>query len=476
MYFFTKEEVLAPDSRIPISKRTLRAKTGRLLRKPVFWIVLVLMIAGITTIFMPHSKDAYVVMLDGKQLALVSDIRMAEEVYSRAKADLAKNVSGQPVWQNSFQVQLVKVPQDTALVDKSGLYSLIKNELSFEVMATAIEINGQQKVVLQDKASAEEVLNRVKEQFIPEQEGVEIESVSFEQQPELVPVEVEQDEIAGVDEAFNLLTTGEKLVKTHVVKEGDSLWTIARANDLWVEDILQANPGISEDTNLQPGLELKLVKAKPMLDVVVAYKANILEKTPYPVEVIKDDTLWRGQERVKQWGQYGEKEVLYRIVQRNGQEVGKQVLDEKVIKQPQRKIVRRGTKMMVASRGAGGNGELGWPLRGQITSRYGWRGREFHTGIDIDGKTGDPVLAAEEGTVIFAGWRGNYGYMVVIDHGDGLQTRYAHNSKLKVKMGDKVSRGDIIALVGSTGRSTGSHLHFEVLVNGDTRNPMRYLD
>lgn len=128
-------------------------------------------------------------------------------------------------------------------------------------------------------------------------------------------------------------------------------------------------------------------------------------------------------------------------------------------------------------------GKLQWPCPSTytITSSYGMRNHPIqgrvkkHTGIDIGGSYGASVVAAEAGTVIRAGWNGGYGQYIVINHGGGLQTLYAHNSALLVKAGDTVTRGQKIALVGSTGNSTGPHLHFEVLVNGVDTDPMAYL-
>ncbi len=122
-----------------------------------------------------------------------------------------------------------------------------------------------------------------------------------------------------------------------------------------------------------------------------------------------------------------------------------------------------------------------WPVEGWITSGFGSRGspftsrREFHKGIDIKAKTGTPIQAPAKGVVTTAGWQGAYGNMVVVNHGNGITTRYAHMQKLALKQGDKVNRGDLIGYVGSTGRSTGSHLHYEVLVNGVCVNPMQYI-
>jgi murein DD-endopeptidase MepM/ murein hydrolase activator NlpD len=119
------------------------------------------------------------------------------------------------------------------------------------------------------------------------------------------------------------------------------------------------------------------------------------------------------------------------------------------------------------------SGKMQWPTVGyRITQYYSWR----HTGLDIGNKTGTPLYAADSGTVEFSGWNsGGYGYMILVNHGNGIKTRYAHASKLYVKKGDKVSKGEAIAAMGSTGRSTGPHIHFEVIVNGRLLNPLNYI-
>lgn len=128
-------------------------------------------------------------------------------------------------------------------------------------------------------------------------------------------------------------------------------------------------------------------------------------------------------------------------------------------------------------------GKLGWPCpsSSRITSPYGYRVlfgvRDFHTGVDIGATTGSNIVAAESGTVILAnyGWNGGYGNYIILSHGNGITTRYAHASQLYVTAGQTVSKGQVIAAVGTTGNSTGPHLHFEVRVNGSHTNPLNYL-
>jgi murein DD-endopeptidase MepM/ murein hydrolase activator NlpD len=116
-----------------------------------------------------------------------------------------------------------------------------------------------------------------------------------------------------------------------------------------------------------------------------------------------------------------------------------------------------------------------WPVQGPVTSGFGWRWGRMHEGIDIAVPSGTPVVAAASGTVITAGWLGGYGNLVVIDHGNGLATAYGHNSSIPVGVGQSVAQGQVIAYSGSTGHSTGPHVHFEVRVNGSAVDPLIYL-
>lgn len=118
------------------------------------------------------------------------------------------------------------------------------------------------------------------------------------------------------------------------------------------------------------------------------------------------------------------------------------------------------------------------PVQGTISSRYGVSSRirvSTHTGLDIAATTGTPINVVSDGTVTFAGWSGSYGKLVKIDHGNGVETWYAHTSKMYVTAGEQVSAGETIAAVGSTGNSTGPHLHFEIRINGKTVNPQNYV-
>jgi murein DD-endopeptidase MepM/ murein hydrolase activator NlpD len=118
---------------------------------------------------------------------------------------------------------------------------------------------------------------------------------------------------------------------------------------------------------------------------------------------------------------------------------------------------------------------LNWPLAGTITSYFGWRSQGFHYGLDIAAASGKNIRAAAAGVVTYAGWKGNYGKAVMIRHEDGRETLYGHMQSIKVNNGQNVNRGQIIGLVGSTGHSTGPHVHFEVRKNGICCNPMKYL-
>lgn len=210
---------------------------------------------------------------------------------------------------------------------------------------------------------------------------------------------------------------------------------------------------------------------KPILNIDITlnetFKEDIIPKTT----ITSTNDIYLGQSKNQQ-GVPGQKEVLKEVTYSNGKKVNEKNISEKVISEPQDNIVYKGIKDPIA----GGVAFLENPSRGSITSNYGARWGKLHKGIDIAGNIGDPIKASLDGKVVEAYYSSSYGNVITIDHGNGIQTLYAHCSKLLAKVGQEVKSGDIIAKVGNTGRSTGPHLHFELRVNGDAINPIKYID
>lgn len=415
------------------------------------------------------EKKAFAVLLDGKQVALVESRQEAEKVLAGLKAEKAK------IWNRNVAMKEAVTFRETETrlykIDSVGdLKEILDDKVTFVAAATGIRIDGRVALVVKDVRTAEDILKKIKENFTDSK--IDISSARFAEKVEIVQVPASLKEIIEPEKALELIKNGRQKKTVHVVEAGDSLWLIARKYDMHVADLKSANPDLKGE-KLDLGQELNLVKLEPMINVLAEGQITLKETLPYDVVVEKDGSLWRGRQKVKQKGENGSREVTYKVVLKNGAEVSKVVLNEKVLKQPVDQVVVKGSRLVVASRS--GSGRLGWPTSGRITSGYGRRWGRMHTGIDIDGSTGQPVGAASGGRVISTGWDGGYGKTVVISHGGGVVTKYAHLSKIDVEVGQEVDRGDLIGLVGNTGRSTGSHLHFEVIVGGSFQNPMRYL-
>lgn len=243
---------------------------------------------------------------------------------------------------------------------------------------------------------------------------------------------------------------------TYTVEPGDSLWYIANLYDTDISTLFGLNPEL-EGTVIQPGQELQVMPG------------------------------FRGLTHTVEWGESLDRIAslydmpLSDIVEANhldssgALQAGQELLIPGAEARPERHMVAsaRGG----ASRRTSGQAGWIWPITGGLhSSEFGEpRWGSPHTGLDIAVATGTPAHAVAAGTVVFSGWDGGFGYMVTIDHGGGIQTRYAHASKLLVSEGDWVAQGQEIILVGATGNSTGPHLHLEVLVDGEAQNPRNYL-
>ncbi len=215
-----------------------------------------------------------------------------------------------------------------------------------------------------------------------------------------------------------------------------------------------------------------LTKENPLQ---VKYTKQIITFEPvrFDTTIREDDTMFTDETAVITAGVDGEARVTSEVTYVRGVATDTKALSREVTKTPVNRVVRVGTRERPDW---WPTGKMIQPVAGKLSSDYGKRHRyEFHTGVDIAAKKGSPVVAADGGTVIYAGWSGNYGNYVQIDH-NGIVTAYAHNSKLLVKEGDHVVQGQQIAEVGSTGRSTGPHCHFEVLIGNEFQNPHNYID
>ena len=359
-----------------------------------------------------------------------------------------------------------------SISDPRELVSLISPYVSGTTNAYALQVNDVQRVFVKTEEEAEKILESIKDKFIGESE--EVVAFEFRENVEVVQVAVAATKIMETEEAKNFILTGTDKIEVYKVAKGDTLSTIAQKQGVGLSTLREANPQLKGDL-LSIGQELKLVKLEPVLHVMVTKEVKVEQQIPFSTRTINTNNLYTGQTRVQKAGTRGLKEVTYKVVSENGRELNREELGAVVLQEPSVQEVLRGTKQMTASRG-GGDGQLGWPLRGNITSRYGPRGGGFHTGIDIGASRGTPTYSAGNGTVIFAGWgSGGYGNLVIIDHGNGLTTKYAHLASINVKMAQNVSRGAVVGTVGTTGRSTGPHLHFETNVNGRHVNPTRYL-
>lgn len=233
--------------------------------------------------------------------------------------------------------------------------------------------------------------------------------------------------------------------------------------------------------SLFPGDELLIANSVPYLGVKVTETIRYEEELEYEITQRTDPDHDIGYYQIVQQGEKGVREVTAEIVMTDGVETDRNILNTTIVKEPVNQIVvvggNRPLKVIPKdSSGRVASGAFQWPtIAGSINP--GFLGYWGHTGSDISwsGCYGSPVLASADGTVVASGWRGLYGYCVVIDHGGGMQSLYAHCSALYVSAGQQVSQGETIAAIGATGNAYGPHLHFEIRVNGTPVDAAPYL-
>ncbi len=271
--------------------------------------------------------------------------------------------------------------------------------------------------------------------------------------------------------------------KYYTVEEGDTVSQIAEKFDMTSAELFMLNPELKE--NIYIGQVILLAKEVSFIRVQTTKTEYKEAEIPYDTIKVNTSSLYVGDKKTVTKGQTGVEQITELVTYIDGVKVSSKEVSRTVIKEAVSEKIQVGTKKNPSSSGSHntGGGKLAWPTIGaySVSSPYGYRnfGDGWHSGIDIvrpGGSSGCTVVAAESGTVTFAGWYGSGGYTVIIDHGNGLTTMYCHmQNSLRVSSGQRVSRGQAIGKIGATGYVTGAHLHFEVKKNGRNVNPSLYL-
>ena len=344
---------------------------------------------------------------------------------------------------------------------------------NLEAKSYSIHINGKEAALFSRKEEAENLLEEIKNTYIKkDEETIEYEKVDFLETVTIEEKETDLSDLNNYESALKYILKGTTEEKSYKVKKGENYWTIAEKYNITPEELEAANPSV-DPGKIQIGQEISLIVPKPLITVVSLEKKKYYEQIPYEVTYENTGALFKGENEIKLRGKNGKREILAEITRHNGIEISRKEIDTKVMEEPRTQVVLVGTKALPPLIGTGTFDE---PARGRLTSRFGIRWGTMHSGIDVAAATGTTIRAADGGSVTYTGWKGNYGLTVIIDHGQNKSTLYAHCSKIHVNKGDKVYKGQKIAEIGSTGRSTGPHVHFEVQVNGKAQNPLNYVN
>lgn len=342
-----------------------------------------------------------------------------------------------------------------------------------KVKATGIYVNGKKIGAVQDRKTAEKALKDVADKYTKKGDNIEIEKVSFLEKVDIDPCSTDLEDLHSEEEMVDLLCTSGEKETVHKVVAGDTLHSIAKKYDVWEDQLLADNKGINSK-KLEVGSNIIVKQQAPVLTYEVVEKITYDKVIEHKVEEQKSADIYEGMTETQQAGSDGLSEITARVTLQNGKKVEEEDLVTTVKEEPVTEVVLVGTKERPPTVGSG---KYIWPLKDSFTqtSGFGSRWGRQHKGIDLAVSVGTTVYAADGGTVVEAQYSGSYGNVVMIDHQNGQETRYAHNSKLLVKKGDKVYQGQPIAKSGNTGRSTGPHVHFEIRFNGEPRNPLNYL-
>ena len=446
----------------------------KMLPRMAMYILPVCALAVMVTVFSNTIRQPYAleVQVNGEAVGYVAN----EDVFNAALEAVQERINYAGTDKTGWTVEpsyTVTVSHKT--MDENDMADAILRSASDEISeGTALYLDGELAAVCSDGSRLQSYLSSLLEPY--ENADDPNVTVGFNKDVTLENGIYFNESFQDEADVENTLSGVQQQEKIYTVQAGDTLWSIAQKNDLTFKELCELNPNykgaaLNEKSNIQAGDELIVTKQEATLEVRITKIETWQEEIPYTSETTKSGEYTVGTKKTVQEGQTGIRSVTaQRVYNTDGAQLSQQILSTEVVKEPVTEKIVVGTKKVTSKTTfITGSGQFIWPVPGYRNCSR-WYGGS-HKGVDICAAAGTPIYASAGGTVTKAGYNKagagtGYGYSVVISHGSGYTTVYAHCLSLAVHSGQSVKQGQLIGYVGSTGRSSGNHCHFEIRRNG----------
>lgn len=437
-----------------------------------YWAAVASAVAVVTVVLSTNYYAlALKVSVNGETIGYVEDEDAFSQVVSKVETNLGDSIGENYVMASNpeYSFAIVNKTKLEAEDIYEDVYTIVCEEIGEHY---GLYVDGKLVAATEQEAELTAILDELKAPYQTEEENMSVEFVA--------DVEIKKGIYApsyflGVEDIRAMFSSSTNPMY-YTIQEDDYLSDISKATGLTKAQLYALNPGLDE-RRLVPGRKVNISQPEVYLGIKLVKTVTYSEDIDYEVIKIKDSSLYKTQTKVKTSGKKGEKEVVAEITYVDGVQVDKDIISEKVVREPVTREIYVGTKALpVTTSPLAGTGTFIRPINGGYVS-CGYGGYSGHKGTDLtmSGAYGKPVYASAAGTVTSAGWSGGYGKCVKISHANGYSTWYAHLSSINVSVGDTVYQGQQIGRIGSTGNSTGPHLHFELRINGTPVNAMKYI-
>lgn len=451
---------------------------ANLLPKSVAYIIPLGALAVFWTVFQTMIGYHYTlaVQVDGETVGYVE----SESVFDSAREAVLERINYAGSGKESWTIEpSYTLAVSTEVMSENEMVDTILRTASDEIAeGTALYLDGELSVVCGEGSRLRSYIRSLTAPFEdPDDPSVR---VSFNRDVELVDGLFFSDSFSDYDSIVEYLSGMQQEKRVYTVVAGDSISLIASKNGLTVSELcaLNSDIGLEINSKILPGDELVVTKEEARLEVRVTRTVFWQEEIPYSTEKSTSGDYAYGTVRTVQKGENGVRSITAEdTYDAAGVLLEREILRTEVVKEPVTEKIVTGTKLPSGSIAAIGNGTFMWPVPSYTyCSRWYSSG---HKGVDICAPAGTPIYASDSGVVTKAGYEraglgSNYGYGILINHGGGYSTAYAHCLSIVVSAGQSVKQGQLIGYVGSTGRSTGNHCHFEIRYNGKYLPPQNY--